>query len=256
MRGIAMPNASSRRFATTRWSLVLAAGNSASPDARQALAALCETYWSPVHNFVRQTGRSPEEASDLTQAFFARVLEKDGFKAARPERGRFRSFLLTSVRYFLSNQQDHDRAAKRGGAQVHVPIGPPAGDQRAAVVEPGVGETPETVFERQWALATLDAAMARLAKECKRHGRHRLFEQLKPFLTGDDAASYEASADALGIAEASVRVAVHRMRRHFGRCLRETLAETVDDPADVDQELRFLVEIVSRPRAASSLEQP
>jgi RNA polymerase sigma-70 factor (ECF subfamily) len=251
-----LADVSRRRFATTRWSLVLAAGNSASPDAREALGALCETYWSPVHNFVRQTGRSPEDASDLTQAFFARVLEKDGFKAARPERGRFRSFLLTAVRYFLANQADHDRAAKRGGGQVAVPIGPPAREERAAFVEPAVGETPETAFERQWALATLDAAMARLAQECERNGRRRLFEQIKPFLTGDDAASYQASADVLGMVETSVRVAVHRMRRHFGRCLRETLAETVDDPADVDLELKFLVEVVSRPRTASSLEQP
>jgi len=243
-----------RRFATTRWSLVLAAGNSASPDARAALAALCETYWSPVHHFIRQTGRSPEDANDLTQAFFARVLEKDSFKTARPDRGRFRSFLLTAVRYFLANQGDHDRAAKRGGGHAHVPIGPQAGDGRAAYAEPASNETPETAFERRWAIATLDAAMARLAEHNRAGGRQQMFEQLKPFLTGDGAVSYQASADALGMAENSVRVVVHRMRRQFGQSLRETLAETVDDPADVDRELKFLLEVVSRPRASSSLE--
>jgi len=233
---------------------VLAAGNSASPDARAALAALCETYWSPVHHFIRQTGRSPEDANDLTQAFFARVLEKDSFKTARPERGRFRSFLLTAVRYFLANQGDHDRAARRGGGRAHVPIGPPAGDGRAAYAEPASDDTPETAFERRWALATLAAAMARLAERYRAGGRQQMFEQLKPFLTGDGAVSYKASADALGMAENSVRVVVHRMRRQFGQSLRESLAETVDDPADVDRELTFLIEVVSRPRASSSLE--
>jgi RNA polymerase sigma factor (sigma-70 family) len=255
MRRIAMPHAQSRRFATTRWSLVLAAGNAASPDAREALAALCETYWAPVHNFIRQTGRSPEDAKDLTQAFFTRVLEKDSFKAARPERGRFRSFLLTAVRYFLANQLDYERAAIRGGGQVAVPIGPRAGDEHSAYADPSSDVTPEAAFERRWALATLDAAMTRLAARCSEEGREPLFRQLKPFLTGDEAASYQAAADALGLAETSVRVAAHRMRRQFGKCLREALAETVDDPADVDQELKFLLEVVSRPRAASSLDR-
>jgi RNA polymerase sigma-70 factor (ECF subfamily) len=250
------PDRGGRRFATTHWSLVLAAGDIGSADSRAAFAALCETYWSPVYDFIRCSGRSPDSARDLTQAFFTRVLEKNDFKSARSERGRFRSFLLTAVRHFLSNQNDHDRAAKRGGGQVHLPIGPPAQDGPQAFADPACEETPETAYERRWASATLAAAMVRLGNEYKRRGRNDIFEALRPFLTDDNGAYSAEQARALGLTEGSIRVALHRMRRRFGQCLRGTLAETVDDPADVDRELEFLLSVVGRAKPSSSLQRP
>jgi RNA polymerase sigma-70 factor (ECF subfamily) len=249
------PHAGRHRFATTRWSLVLAAAGSASAEGRAAFGMLCETYWLPVYDFIRCTGRSADDARDLTQAFFARVLEKNDFRTARSERGRFRSFLLTAVRHFIANQAEHDRAAKRGGGQVHLPIGSSPRDDPQRFVDPPCGETPESIYERRWALAALNAAMARLRSEYERDGRQRLFETLQVFLTDDDGASSAACAKALGVADGSIRVALHRMRRRFGQCLRETLAETVSDPADVDDELEFLLQVISRRQASTSLER-
>lgn len=234
-----------RRFATTRWSLVVAAGDSRSPDARAALATLCETYWFPVYAFIRRSGRSHDDARDLTQAFFMRVLEKNYFKDARAERGRFRSFLLSSVRHFLANQLDWDHAQKRGGDQVHISIDANDGD-RQYQCEPVEDDTPERIYERRWALAALGAAMARLSSRYEPGSRRDLFERLKPFLTGDEPESYAALGAELGVSEGSLRVAVHRLRRQFATVLREAIAETVEADGDVDEELRHLLAVVSR----------
>lgn len=243
----------SRRFPTTRWTIVRAAGGTESPQAQVALESLCVTYWAPVYAFVRQYGRSVDDASDLTQAFFARVIEKGDFGNANRTLGRFRTFLLTAVRHFLCNQADYDRAAKRGGGQAHVPLGPQSDEDSYRLPEPASGETPETIYEQRWALTVLDAAMARLKGDYEGAGDGVLFETLHPFLTGDDGASYAAASDTLGKSEGAVRVAVHRLRRRFGRCLRETLADTVDDPADVDAELTYLLEVLARRQGASCL---
>jgi RNA polymerase sigma-70 factor (ECF subfamily) len=234
--------------------VVRAAGRTTSPESRAALESLCATYWSPVHAFVRRSGRSVDEAPDLTQAFFARVIEKGDFGNTKDARGRFRTFLLTAVRHFLANQAEFDRAAKRGGGQVHVPIGPQSADDPYRFREPASDETPETIYEQRWALTVLDAAMARLKDDCAGDGF--LFETLHPFLTGDEGASYADAAHALQKAEGAVRVAVHRLRRRFGQCLRETLADTVDDPADVDAELAYLLDVLARRHRGSSLQQP
>ena len=246
----------SRRFPTTRWTVVRAAGGTASPDARAALESLCETYWSPVHAFVRRSGRSADEASDLTQAFFARVIEKGDLGNARDTLGRFRTFLLTAVRHFLANQADFDRAAKRGGGQAHVPLGPYSNDDARPVPDPASDETPESLFEQRWALTVIDTAMARLKHASAETGDGALFETLSPFLTGDDGASYADAAHVLQKAEGTVRVAVHRLRRRFGQCLRETLADTVDDPADVAAELSYLLDVLARRHRTSSLNRP
>jgi RNA polymerase sigma-70 factor (ECF subfamily) len=246
----------SRRFPTTRWSVVRAAGATTSPGSRAALENLCATYWSPVHAFVRRSGRSDDEASDLTQAFFTRVIEKGDFGNARDTLGRFRTFLLTAVRHFLSNQADYDHAAKRGGGHVHVPLGPSPDEDARPVADPASDETPETIYEQRWALTVLDVAMARLEHHCEEAGDRILFETLRPFLTGDEGASYADAAHALDKAEGAVRVAVHRLRRRFGRSLRETLADTVYDPADVDAELSYLTGVLGRRHRASSLNQP
>lgn len=245
-----------RRFPTTRWSVVRAASQTTSPQARAALESLCATYWSPVHAYIRRSGHSADDAADLTQAFFARVIEKGDVGNARHELGRFRTFLLTAVRHFLLNQADHDRAAKRGGGRAHVSIGAPSGDDSPRFVEPPSGETPETIYEQRWALTVLDAAMQRLQQLSEEAGDEAQFAALRPFLTGEESVSYAEAARTLQKAEGAVRVAVHRLRRRFGRCLRETLADTVFDPADVDAELAYLLDVLSRRHRTSSLDQP
>jgi RNA polymerase sigma-70 factor (ECF subfamily) len=245
-----------RRLATTRWSLVLAAANPAAPEARVALATLCETYCVPVYDFIRYSGRPTDEARELTQAFFTRVIERGDFGHARRERGRFRSFLLTAVRHFLANQAEYERAQKRGGNRIHVPIDAPADEHAGrAAHEPQSRETPETIYERRWALATLETAMSRLGHEYESTGRGGLFARLQPLITGDAGDSYAAVAASLDMTEAAARVAVHRLRRHYGRVLRATLAETVDAPEDVDAELRYLFDVLNRQPASSSLKQ-
>jgi DNA-directed RNA polymerase specialized sigma24 family protein len=244
-----------RRFATTRWSLVLAAADPSSPDARAALATLCETYWRPVYDFIRCTGRSADDARDLTQSFFARVLERGDLGHARRERGKFRSFLLTAVRHFLGNHVEYAHAKKRGGAFVHVPFELPSGDDPAPILELASGDTPESIFEHQWAITTLDTAMSRVRADYHAAGRAAVFEELRPFLTTDPDAEYPSAAAALGLTESGVRTAVHRLRRHFGQALRATLAETVDTPVDIDGELSYLLDILHRPRPSRSAKQ-
>ena len=232
------------RFATTHWSQVIAASG-VSPTADGALAELCEDYWFPVYAFVRRSGHSVDEASDLTQAFFTRVLEKHYLKDARPERGRFRSFLLASVRHFLSNERDWRMTLRRGGRQLHVPLDFGTGEHRYQL-EPADAVTPELVYERRWTLAVLGKAMARLSSKYEQTGRQDLFASLTPHLIGDEPESYRDLADALDVSEGSLRVAVHRLRKEYKATLRETIAETVERDEDVDDELRYLLTVVGR----------
>jgi DNA-directed RNA polymerase specialized sigma24 family protein len=224
---------------------VLAVRDPDSPEAAAALSTLCETYWFPVYAFIRRTGRSGDDARDLTQAFFTRVLEKDYFSQARQERGRFRSFLLTSVRHFLANQADWDRAKKRGGAQPHLSLEFETGE-RTYQIEPADEMTPERLFERRWALSVLEASMARVHAKYEHSGRADLFGSLKPFLTGDEPPSYAALAAETGSTEGALRIAVHRMRQQFSAALREVIAETVEEAGDIDGELKYLLAAVSR----------
>jgi len=233
------------RFATTRWTLVLAVREKTSPDAAAALATLCETYWYPVYAFIRRTGKSGDDARDLTQAFFTRVLEKDYFGQARQERGRFRSFLLSSVRHFLANQFDADRAQKRGGQAPHLSLEFDDGE-RTYQIEPVDHDTPERLYERRWALASIEGALARVKAKYETSGKADLFARLRPFLTGDEPASYAELAKSVGVSEGSLRVAVHRMRQQFAAALREIVADTVASPDDVEAELRDLMQAVAR----------
>ncbi|HEY7475155.1 MAG TPA: hypothetical protein VH679_09110 [Vicinamibacterales bacterium] len=239
------PEPNQRRFATTRWTLVLATRRPGSPEAASAFAALCETYWFPVYAFIRRSGRSADDARDLTQAFFTRVLEKNYFRDAEQARGRFRTFLLASVRHFLANERDAEMALKRGGGIAHVPIEVDA-EERRFHREPSEDLTPERLYERRWALAAIDAAMTRLASRYESSARRRLFDELRPLLTGDEPASYATLSSRLGATEGALRVAVHRLRRQFASSLRDVIAETVDDQQAVDDELRYLMAIVSR----------
>jgi RNA polymerase sigma factor (sigma-70 family) len=235
-----------RRFATTRWTLVLAAGDRGSDDAETALASLCETYWMPVYAFIRRSGHDVDAASDLTQAFFTRVLEKNFFARARRERGRFRTFLLSSVRNFLANERERARAAKRGGGRAPMSLNVDDGERTYQIELPDA-VTPEHLYERRWALTAIAVAMRQVQERYARSNKAELFRRLKPYLAGQADGSYADVAADLDMREGTVRVAVHRMRREFASALRRTIAETVEGPEDVEGELRHLLTAVAQP---------
>jgi RNA polymerase sigma factor (sigma-70 family) len=233
-------------FATTRWTLVLAAGEEPSAEASAALTTLCETYWYPLYAFLRGRGHSPADAEDLTQAFFAVVLEKQVIRQADPARGRFRSFLLKCLQNFAANTHAHNTAAKRGGVVPALSLEFDQAERRLSIEQPGP-ESPERSFDRRWALALLDRVMSRLEGDAVHMDRRTQFEALKPYLTGDEPQlSYAATAKALGMSEGAVKVAVHRLRRRFRDTVRDEIAQTVSSPAEIDDELRHLWSSVSR----------
>ena len=236
------------QFATTRWSLVVAAGSGdSSPAVRDALTALCETYWYPLYAYLRGRGYRAEDAQDLTQAFFARLLEKHALRHADPNRGRFRSFLLSSLRNFAANQHEREAAHKRGGGAPVLSLEMDSAEGRFQL-EPGSTETPERVFDRVWALTLLERVMARLQTEtAAREDPPSRFDQLKVYLTGDEPQlSYAQTASQLGISEAAVKVAVHRLRRRFRDLVRDEISHTVSSPEEVEAELRHLWSAVGR----------
>jgi RNA polymerase sigma factor (sigma-70 family) len=239
-----VPQPRAGRFVTTRWSLVLAAGHQTSPRSAEALARLCEMYWYPVYAFIRRQGYRPEDGADLTQEFFARVLEKHYFHDANPARGRFRAFLCASIRHFLSNERDRARTLKRGGNQPPISLDVETADGRYQL-EPRNDLTPEKLFDRQWALMLLERVLVRLREEQVSAGKADLFDQLKGFLTGDSATPYADVGNALGMTEGAVKVAVHRLRRHFRDTLVQEIAETVSNSADIDAEIAYLLKAVS-----------
>lgn len=236
-----------RHFATTRWSVVLAAGaGSSSPGVHDALATLCETYWFPLYAFLRSRSYSAEDAQDLTQAFFARLLEKQTIRHADPARGRFRSFLLTSLKNFAANERDRAIATKRGGGVPALSLEFGAAEGRLQM-EPPSNETPERVFDRRWALALLDRVMSRLNTETGRNGKPFQFERLKSYLTGDQPQlSYAETASDLEMSEGAVKVAVHRLRRRFRDLVRDEIAHTVASPEEIEDELQHLWSSVGR----------
>jgi len=233
------------RFATTRWSLVLAAGRHSNPRSAEALASLCETYWYPVYALVRRQGFQADEAADLTQEFFARVLGKNYFQEADPARGRFRAFLCVSVRHFLSNERDRGRALKRGGDRPPIALEVETAEGRYQL-EPRDGMTPEKLFDRRWAMVLLDRALARLRADYTAAGKTVLFAHLQDVLTGDAGrVPYTEIAKATAMSEGAVKVAVHRLRRRFREALVAEIAETVSEAGDIDAEIRHLLDAVS-----------
>src|SRR5262245_6218862 len=219
-------------FATTRWSLVAAAQDPAAPESRQALADLCRQYWYPVYAYVRRRGYDHHKAQDLTQGFFARLLEKNDLAAADRTRGRFRAFLLAACQHFLANQHDYDAAKKRGGGAQPLAIDFAGGAGRYTH-EPADPQAAEQYFEREWAVALLDRALAELKAEYVDSGRGPLFEALKGCLAGE-AGGYAELADRLGLTVGAVKVAIHRLRQRYRDRLRTVIAETVATPEDVD----------------------
>jgi len=228
-------------FATTHWSVVLRAGDSTSPEAALALEQLCQSYWFPLYGFVRRKGHAHEDACDLTQAFFARFLEKRGVRAADAHRGMFRTFLLTSLTNFLMNEWDKSQAQRRGG-RVHVISLDEAALERRYQLEPVDRATPEVLFERHWAQTVVKVVVDRLAAETE----ERRFEVLKGFLLEDKGAlTYETAAEQLGMSVSAITSAIHRMRTRFRELLLEEVANTVARPEDVEQELRHLLTALS-----------
>ena len=232
-------------FVTTHWSVVVAAGRNDTARARDALARLCQTYWHPLYAYVRRLGHSPPDAQDLTQEFFARLLEKNYLAGADESRGRFRSFLLASLKHFLANEWDKASAQKRGGGQTLIPIDFNAAET-SCCFEPADNTTPEKIFERRWALTLLDQVLRRLRAEHVRDGKEKLFEQLKSTLTeASRSVAYAEIARRLDTTEGAVKVAVHRLRQRYREVLRAEIAETVASPGEVEDELRNLFAALS-----------
>jgi RNA polymerase sigma-70 factor (ECF subfamily) len=233
------------RFATTHWSTVLAAADAQSERASAALASLCRTYWYPVYVYVRRAGRSREDAQDLTQEFFARVLQKRYLDAADPEKGRFRSFLLVVLKGFLANEWDRANRQKRGGGCEILSLDADTTEERYRA-EPADDATPERAFERRWATTLLEQVLDRLEKELVNAGKGEFMAALKPFLIGEqERNAYEQVALRLGMTEGAIRVAVHRLRQRYRELLRFEIAQTVSRPEEIDGEIRHLFAAVS-----------
>jgi RNA polymerase sigma factor (sigma-70 family) len=232
-------------FVTTHWSVVLKAGQSDTTRARAALENLCESYWYPLYAYVRRRGYSPEDAQDLTQEFFARLLERNWVGRADRQKGRFRSFLLSAMNHFLADEWDKARAQKRGGGVMPVPLQFDAAETRYGH-EPADSTTPEQNFERRWALTLLDKVLRRLRAEYEQEGRAELFTALHPCLVGERAGQrYADLAIRLGVTEGVVKSAVHRLRLRYRQLLREEIAQTVAEPGEVDEELKHLFAVLA-----------
>jgi RNA polymerase sigma factor (sigma-70 family) len=227
-------------FATTRWSLVVSAGQRASAESEQALAELCQRYWYPLYAYVRRRVGDAEQARDLAQEFFVRLLEKNVLAAAQPERGRFRAFLLTACRHFLANERARDGALKRGGGRTPLRLDFAQGDSRYHL-EPADRWTPERLYERQWTLTLLERVLDGLRAEQHAEGKGETFERLKTFLAGTPpGASQAEAAHSVGLTEGAFKVALYRLRRRYRDLVRAEVAQTLDAGADVDEEIRAM----------------
>jgi RNA polymerase sigma-70 factor (ECF subfamily) len=230
-------------FETTRWSLVLAAAGNDSQAARDALSSLCQTYWYPLYAYLRRRGLDPEDAHDLTQGFLASLIERHDFEGLRQDRGRFRAFLLASLKHYLSNWSARERTQKRGGGRRIVSLDDAEGQYLA---EPADYATPEKLFERRWALTVVERLLADLRAEWTAEGRASEFDEFKACLLGQaPAGGYAAVAVRLGTSEGAVKTAVHRLRRRFQSLLRERVSETLADGRDADDEIRHLIQALS-----------
>ena len=232
------------QFTTTHWSVVLLAGQADSPHATEALEKLCRTYWYPLYVYVRRQGNSPEDAQDLTQNFFSRLLEKNYFAKADPDRGKFRTFLLRSMKNFLVNEWKRAGRVKRGGDLTFLSFDANVAEDRYAA-EPANESNPDTAYEQRWAVTLIEQVLTALRQEFNAADKARLFEELKGFIWGDKStASYVEIAGHLNLTEGTVKVAVHRLRQRFRELLRAEVAHTVARPEDIDGELRHLIAVV------------
>jgi RNA polymerase sigma factor (sigma-70 family) len=231
-------------FATTRWSVIVRARDSQSPEARAALERLCETYWYPLYCYVRRRGHSPEDTQDLTQEFFARLLGNGGLALVDRTKGKFRSFLLASMNNLLANEWNRSQRQKRGGGAAHFSLDAAAAEERYQF-EPADQLTPEVIFERRWAETLIDRVTRRLQTEFAETGMAERFEGLKVFLlAGDEPTSYAEAAAKIGITEGAVRTAIYRMRQRYGELFRAELAETVTSSLELEEELRHFLSVL------------
>jgi RNA polymerase sigma factor (sigma-70 family) len=240
------PAPSGEYFQSTRWTVILAAGRQHTPESDAALEKLCSTYWFPLYAYVRRRGHSREDAEDLTQAFFAAFLAKNYLDQVSAERGRFRAFLLASLKHFLANESDKSQRQKRGSGATHLSLDWQSADtqfQVAATTE----QSPDQAFDREWAVALLSKVIERLEAESAAAGRARQFAELKVFLTTEKGAvPHATAAEKLGMDEGAVRVAVHRLRKRYRELLRDEIAQTLTDPSDLDEEMRGLIGAFAR----------
>jgi RNA polymerase sigma-70 factor (ECF subfamily) len=228
-------------FSTTRWTVIRSARAKGEPGSAEALASLCEAYWYPLYVFVRRLGHGADEARDLTQGYFLRLLEKDYLEGVSPEAGKFRAFLLASLKHYLANVRRDAAAQKRGGGKPLLSLDIDAAENRYRN-EPVDEDTPDRAYERRWALAVIDRARSRLKSEFEASDKLLQFRLLAGHLTGTgEARPYREIAEQLGTTEAAVKMSVSRMRRQYGRALREEIADTIDDPGEVDAEVRHLL---------------
>jgi RNA polymerase sigma-70 factor (ECF subfamily) len=234
----------SSQFPTTRWSLVAAAGDPQRKEASSALVSLCENYWYPLYAYLRRRGYPADQAQDLTQEFLMRILEGRYLERANPEKGRFRAFILTSLKFFLSDEADRNSAQKRGRGNV-LSLEISSGEERFQR-EPAHNDTPERIFERRWALSVLDRVVERLRDEFVQHGRPEHFERLKVFLLGQSDAPYAELAREMNTSEGALKVAIHRLRKRYRELFRQEIADTVADPAEVESELRYLAAVLTK----------
>jgi RNA polymerase sigma-70 factor (ECF subfamily) len=232
-------------FATTHWSVVLATADRESPQAAAALEQLCTSYWYPLYAYVRRRGNSPEDAQDLTQQFFAHFLRSNNFCLADPSRGRFRTFLLHSLEHFLVNEWKRSQRLKRGGGALMLALDAAKGEERYAL-EPAETMTPERLYERRWAMTLLEEVLASLEKEYIEAGNQHVYKELSGLLWGrDNGISYAQIGARLGMNDGAVRGAMHRLRERYRERLRLAVAQTVAEPGEVEQELRYLIGVVS-----------
>lgn len=232
-------------FSTTNWSVVVTAGQDNLAGATVALEQLCRRYWYPIYAFVRRRGSDRQEAEDLTQGFFAHLLEMETLKKADQRKGKFRTFLLSSLSKFLCNEWDKRKTVKRGGGRQILSLDEAAAEELYSLepVEPG---SPEKMFDQRWAATLVEGVLTRLREEYRARGKPELLAQLEPGLTQEALPGrYAEWAGTLGLSEGAVRVALHRLRRRFGELLREEITQTVANPAEVDEEIRHLFTSIS-----------
>jgi RNA polymerase sigma-70 factor (ECF subfamily) len=233
-------------FATTHWSIVVAAGQGDSGPSQRALEALCHAYWYPIYVYVRRKGYGPEEAEDLTQEFFSQLIAKEHLRLADRRKGKFRTFLLATLDYFLMREWSRAHRQKRGGQFTFISLDKERPEERYKL-EPADNDTPEKRFLRQWALSVLKQTMKALQCECEAHGKGALFQEAKDLISGErHGTAYSQISKNLGVGEGAARVAVHRLRQRYGELLRREIAHTVASEAEIDEELRYLFQVLSQ----------
>jgi RNA polymerase sigma-70 factor (ECF subfamily) len=235
-----------RVFATTHWSVVLAAGQGEAVPAQHALETLCRNYWYPIYVYVRRKGYRPDDAQDLTQEFFAQLISKEHLRSADREKGKFRTFLLAVLEHFLAREWNRAHRQKRGGQFTFLSLDQQRPEERYSI-EPADDDTPERIFLRQWARTVLKQTMTALESESEAAGKGALFREVRGLLAGEgDSAGYAPIGQRLNMAEGTVRVAVHRLRQRYGELLRNEIAQTVNEPQEIDEEMRYLLSALRR----------